>query len=287
MQRIELNNSIWNLSLLPAWGGRIASLSAEGLALLLPIAGDAFNPLDWPRAGAYPLMPYSNRIRHGRLRFGGAEHALPAHPAALPHTLHGVAHTQPWQVLQAEATQALIRCDYRGEHWPWAFRAEQAFTLDGERLLVTLRLSNQGDTPMPAGLGLHPYFQRHPGMLAEYQVGREWLIDDEYLATGGYHDELKTVRLAADEPAAIAHYQSRWDGRLRLSYASGELQLRSALRHFVAFAPQGSASLCLEPVSHLADAFNSSPGDWDETGTQELAPGQCLETTLEFIWRGH
>lgn len=288
MHAVELSNSTWALRLLPAWGGRIAGLRAGGLELLLPIASDAFDPLDWPRAGAYPLMPYSNRLRNARLAFNGVEHGLPAHPAARPHTLHGVSHTRPWQVVSASAEQALIRCDYQGEHWPWAFRAEQAFVLDGERLLVSLRLINLGDTPMPAGLGLHPYFQRHPGMRAAWHVGREWQIDDEYLATGAFDDAPRTFDLAADDGAALAHYQSRWRGELALRYPQGELRVQASpeLSHFVAFAPAGSAYLCLEPVSHLADAFNQPRDHWPETGTRELAPAEQLDATLALTWRG-
>lgn len=288
MQAVVLSNLIWNLRLLPGWGGRIAGLSAEGLELLLPITSNAFDPLDWPRAGAYPLMPYSNRLRNARLAFNGVEHALPAHPAARPHTLHGVSHTQAWQVLSADAGQALIRCDYHGEHWPWAFRAEQAFVLDGNRLIVTLRLSNNGDTPMPAGLGLHPYFQRHAGMRARWRTGREWRIDEEYLATGTFDEAPQTWTLAADDHAARAHYQSRWDGQLELNYPQGRLSIQASpeLSHFVAFAPAGSAYLCLEPVSHLADAFNQPRDAWAETGTRELAPGASLEATMTFTWQG-
>ncbi len=288
MHAVELSNSTWALRLLPAWGGRIAGLCAGGLKLLLPIASDGFDPLDWPRAGAYPLMPYSNRLRHARLAFNGTEHRLPAHPAARPHTLHGVSHTQPWQVIRASADQALIRCDYQGEHWPWAFRAEQGFVLDGDTLMVSLRLTNLGDTPMPAGLGLHPYFQRHAGMHAAWRVGREWRIDDEYLATGAFDDTPRRFDLAADDGAALAHYQSRWCGELALSYPQGELSVQASpeLNHFVAFAPAGSAYLCLEPVSHLADAFNQPREHWGEHGTRELAPGQSLEATLALTWRG-
>lgn len=286
MQRIELNNATWKLSVLPAWGGRIAGLSADGLEVLLPITSQSFDPLDWPRAGGYPLFPYSNRVRDARLAFDGVEHRLPAHHAALPHTLHGVSHTLPWQVVSAEADRAQIRCDYQGEHWPWAFRAEQEFALEGNRLRVVLRLINRGETSMPAGLGLHPYFQRHPGMRVEYRVGREWQIDEEYLATGDFHDAPKTLRIAADNGESIAHYQSRWDGKLLVDYPQGRLALHSDLTHIVAFAPAGLNYLCLEPVSHLADAFNRPRAQWAEVGTHELAPGQTLESTLEFIWQG-
>lgn len=288
MQPLLLSNATWSLGLLPAWGGRIAHLRADGLDLLLPITAGAFDPLDWPRAGAYPLMPYSNRIRNAHLHFAGRDYPLPAHPAAQPHTLHGVAHTVPWQVVEEEDQQLTLACDYLGEHWPWAFRAEQRFVLDGKRLRIELALVNRGDTPMPAGLGLHPYFQRHPGLKVRYQVGREWQIDAQYLATGDSCEVTQALLIEADGAQALAHYQSCWDGHLQLDYTIGSLCLQASapLSHFVAFAPAGSPYLCLEPVSHLADAFNQPQDCWEHTGTHELAPGHRLQASLDFTWQG-
>jgi len=287
MHTVLLSNATWSMGVLPAWGGRIAHLKADGLDVLLPINANQFNPLDWPRAGAYPLIPYSNRIRNARLKFADTEHVLPAHPAALPHTLHGVTHTQPWRIVDTDSDHLSIACDYQGEHWPWAFRAEQHFALDGTSLRITLVLLNLGQTPMPGGLGLHPYFQRHPGMRVQYRTGREWQIDEGYLATGAYQEGAREWSIDADAGEALAHYQSRWDGQLLIDYPNGHVRLQAsqALNHFVAFAPVGSPYVCLEPVSHLADAFNQPRHSWAETGTHELAPGQRMEATLEFNWQ--
>lgn len=287
MQPLLLNNATWSIGLLPAWGGRIAHLRADGFDVLLPINVEAFDPLDWPRAGAYPLMPYSNRIRNAHLRFAGRDYPLPAHPAAQPHTLHGVAHTVPWLVVEQGAQQLTIACNYRGEHWPWTFRAEQRYLLDGRHLRIELVLINQDDSSMPAGLGLHPYFQRHPGLKVRYEIGREWQIDDQYLATGASREVTQAQLIDADDGEAVAHYQSGWDGQMQLDYPSGSLSLKASepLSHFVAFAPVASPYLCLEPVSHLADAFNQPPDSWAQTGTLELAPGQRLEASVDFIWQ--
>lgn len=288
MQPLLLTNATWSIGLLPAWGGRIAHLQADGLDVLLPINTETFDPLDWPRAGAYPLIPYSNRIRNAHLHFAGCDYSLPAHPAARPHTLHGVTHTVPWQVVEQGDQQLTIACNYQGDHWPWAFRAEQRYLLDGHRLRIELVLINLGNSTMPAGLGLHPYFQRHSGLKVRYQVGREWQIDDHYLATGASREVSQAQLIDADDTQAMAHYQSGWDGLLQLDYLSGTLLLKASepLSHFVAFAPAGSPSLCLEPVSHLADAFNQPSNSWADNGTLELAPEGRLQATLEFTWQG-
>ncbi len=77
--------------LMPDLGGRIVSLRlvddpARPLDVLVPLVGAPVLPPRWPKAGGYPLAPYSNRIANARLSFRGHEHDLPPHPDAIPHT---------------------------------------------------------------------------------------------------------------------------------------------------------------------------------------------------------
>lgn len=288
MDMHTLDDGLWRLDVIPAWGGRLARLRVAGFDLLQPIQDCDFDPLAWPRGGAYPLIPYSNRLQDARLAFSGKVHELPAHPAARPHSLHGVAHTLAWQVEHQDATSLTLVCHYQGEHWPWPFVARQRFRLQDGRLITELELTNRGDTAMPAGLGLHPYFARQPGMRVSLSPGREWLLDGDYLPTGATHTLQEPLVLEADaQGAERAHYLSEWPGELRVDYPIGRLRLEAdrLLSHFIVFAPAGAPFLCLEPVSHLADAFNRDPAQWSEVGTQVLEAGASLRTRLAWHWQ--
>ncbi|MFJ4256342.1 aldose 1-epimerase [Pseudomonas monteilii] len=287
MKELVLQNSIWSLVLLPEWGGRVARLRAQGLDILTPITQHSFDPLAWPRGGIYPLMPYSNRVRDAQLNHAGVAHSLPAHPAALPHTLHGVAQTLPWQIEGQDRYSATLTCQYEGPHWPWPLRFEQRFSLVDEHLRIELGVTNLGNSSMPAGLGLHPYFHRYPKMRVQLNVTRAWDIDDQYLPTGAYQRRLAPVVIDDAVQHELALYGSGWDGLLLVEYPQGTLRMETGapLTHFVAFAPQGAPYLCLEPVSHLADAFNSPPEAWGAQGTQVVEPSQTLKANLVFSWQ--
>ena len=47
-----------------------------------------------------------------------------------------------------------------GDGWPWAFEVSQTASLTGATLTLEYRLRNLDDAPMPAGIGLHPWFRR-------------------------------------------------------------------------------------------------------------------------------
>lgn len=286
MNRVELHNDTWSLELIPQWGGRVALLKAGGLDIMTPIEADNFDPLAWPKGGIYPLMPYSNRVRHAKLVHAGIVYELPAHPAALPHTLHGVAQTLPWEVSLRSKESITLTCKYEGEHWPWRVRFEQRFTLEGNRLHLDLGVTNLGRSSMPTGIGLHPYFHRHAGMRVELSVAKLWDIDSEYLPTGIAHSHEHPIILDDSLHGELALYGSEWDGLLKVHYPQGQLlmEAKSPLSHVIVFAPVDAPYLCLEPVSHLADAFNAPPSEWSAQGTQVLEPGQAMTAKLAFSW---
>lgn len=287
MKRVELRNNTWSLELIPEWGGRVAVLQAKGLDIVTPISAEAFEPVAWPKGGIYPLMPYSNRIRDSRLAHSGVTHALPSHPAVHPHTLHGVAQTLQWSVSNQSEHSITLTCDYDGIHWPWPVRFEQQFALRDDQLNIQIAVTNLGSSSMPAGLGLHPYFQRHPRMRVELGLGCIWEIDDAYLPTGVARSKPRSIVISDEVSEELAVYGSEWDGELQVNYPEGRLTLlaQAPLSHFVAFAPVNAPYVCLEPVSHLADAFNSPPSQWPDQGTHVLEPGESLSASLKFYWQ--
>jgi aldose 1-epimerase len=289
MKRVELKNNTWSLALVPEWGGRVAVLQAKGLDIVTPITSHVFDPVAWPKGGIYPLMPYSNRIRNSRMAHQGVTHALPPHPAVLPHTLHGVAQTLQWSVSNQSECSITLTCDYDGEQWPWPVRFEQRFMLSENQLDIEIAVTNLGNSSMPAGLGLHPYFHRHAGMRAELNLDRVWEIDNAYLPTGVAHSKRRSIVIGDEISEELAVYGSEWGGELKVLYSEGQLTLRTEapLTHFVVFAPVDAPYICLEPVSHLADAFNSPPGQWPDQGTHVLEPGESLSASLKLSWQPH
>ena len=63
-------------------------------------------------AACYPLVPYSNRIRDARLRFGNADHALTRNFGDHPHAIHGVGWQRAWRIERATGASAVIAYDH-------------------------------------------------------------------------------------------------------------------------------------------------------------------------------
>ncbi len=133
-RRLTLRAGALSAEIAPDCGGRLAALRIEGAFgatdIVPPLGPWLSERRGWPKEGAYPLFPYSNRIRDAVLRHAGRDFMLRPHPAAPPHALHGPAHLRQWRLLSSDDSRAEIGLDYLpDDDWPFAFEARQAFTL--------------------------------------------------------------------------------------------------------------------------------------------------------------
>lgn len=276
---IELSGAGWALTLLPALGGAIGALRHKGTDILRPTADDAIDPL---QSACFPLVPYANRIAGGRFSFGGRAVALPLNFGDHPNTLHGFGWQRAWDVVEAGPDRArLAHVHDGGGGWPWRYRAEQLFELGEHGLRVTLTLANAAREPMPAGIGLHPYFAIHAGTRLCLNAARVWLTDgdqipSEAVAAGHFGDWAAGASIS--DAGFIDHSYEGWDGLATLDRGDRIVRLTAeGARDLHLFHPEGESFCCLEPVSHLPDAFNRPDAVFDL-----LPPGGSLALTIRI-----
>ncbi len=271
----------------PQAGGRVCSLTlvhpdGHAVPVLYPYTDAGVDPLNWAKGGIYPLVPYSNRIAQGQLHTASGTVALPPHPNAQPHTLHGHAHGLPWAVVSHDDTSAHLRLDSPAcAAWPWHLQADMYLRLSAHALQLDLSLTHLGAGDMPAGIGFHPYFLHHENARLRYHAGRRWSTELDCLALVSEplpqpeaYDAPKPL-----PPGTLTDYLSEWDGALELELPQGEvlgLQTDPVLSHLVVHRPPQPIYLCLEPVSHVADGFNLAARGVPGTGAVLLSSGGVL-----------
>lgn len=229
-------------------------------------------------ASAFPMVPFVGRIDRGRFEYDGAAFAVPPNFPPEPHAIHGHGWQSAWSY---DASHDALRLELKGAdpRWPWPIEAIQTFTADGDRLSVELRLTNLGDTAMPAGLGWHPYFEADGASLTA-RVSAAW-------AGTRAHDRVPLEgadRLS--EPVAISGLDVdrcfEWPGAqaaIRLGNGlSIQMETGPSARRLTLYHPAGADFFCVEPVTQAPDAVNMA--DPAAAGLQRLAPGETLALTI-------
>ncbi len=289
MQTHRIAGGALAATLMPELGGRIVSLRIDdgkgpALDVFVPLVGEPALPPGWPKAGAYPLAPYSNRIANARLSFRGQTHDLPPHPMAAPHTVHGHAHRKPWTLVEIEPARATLAYEHDGTgEWPWRFMVEQRIALSGSRLTVAFTFANRDARPSPAGFGWHPYFPIKGSPRLAFKAGALWDQTAENVATGTVERRTPPDAPVELDPAGTTLYFGEWSGSCAFDTGTGlsvRLSADPVLSHLVLHRPAGIDYICVEPVSHVADGFNLAARGVAGTGTRSLDPGDSLSGTV-------
>jgi len=293
---ITLEAGPLRLILDPETGGAIAAFEHSGIPLLRPVADPRLAAQHGRAVAGYPLIPFANRVAHGRFTFNGITHQLALNFGDHPHTIHGNAWMRSWAVLQATPTTAHLVLNHTPPHdpasqWPFAYRAEQIFTLHESGLKLHMSVRNTDSIAWPAGIGLHPYVARDtaPGAetLLQFDADTVWLNDADSLP-----DAREAVAHQWDFTAArpigtaqIDECYAGWGGLAEITWPGPGLKLQihtdPPLDHLQLYTPPGRDFLGLEPVSNMPDAINRMDVESDN-GLVILQPGEMLQGTIQL-----
>lgn len=273
-EMIEIAHGPFLARVIPAWGGRVASLHhASAGDILVPIAAETFDPLNWPKAGGYPLFPYHNRIRQAAFWHEGLLHQLRANPALGGDVMHGPAHQRPWEAVSSTASSVVLRLNYGADaDWPFSFTAEQEIALTDARLAVHLRLINQSEETMPCCFGWHPYLSADLSAPAQTNARLSYPLDGQNLPTG----EHAISRQAQDIPADVGytlHFRDWTIASYKLTEGF-EISVTADPVFGQIAVHRMPTYLCLEPVSAAAGVLNMPEDQRERMDLTVLGPGE-------------
>ena len=282
MTLLSLGTGRLAVELAPTAGGSITRFTVDGADVLRPMSQADVASGRGNHAAAYPLVPYSNRIRNGELVFEGHVLRLKRNWPGINHPMHGDGWARAWQVDRADSGSADISylhqpADDEGG-WPFRYRARQSYRLEQERLIVRMTIENLEDQPVPAGLGLHPFFVRDAETELACRCEAVWTADAEVLPREriAVPPRWDFSRARKVDGVELDNCFDGWDGRAMVAWPRRRLGLTleasQPFRHLVIFVPPRRDFFCVEPVSHANGLVGLSP----------LGPGATLAGEIMF-----
>lgn len=293
-----------HVAVAPALGCNCIRWQVAGRDMLYapPLAELAERPT---RGGIPVLFPFPNRIREGRFTWAGRSYELPCNDSTKANAIHGFSPRVPWRMQEcsAERERGHIAADFIGSRdagvgpklWPADPRLALRIELTERALRLEATVNNRDETPLPFGIGYHPYFAISPGDRIETPACSRWELHDS-LPTGKLlplqsNDDLRHARAVEDltlddiyTKFPAAQPTDELIERGRVLYADGGalvVRASSVFRDLVVFTPPHRKAVCLEPYTCPTDAVNLAVRGLD-VGWQVLAPGQSWHAVVEF-----
>jgi len=266
--------------------------------------------------GGAILLPYANRIR-GKLSPDRRtiETAIPGSTVHLPangghwkpngelYAIHGlllaarIDHIERSTTTEEDRATALLHAGDFGGHWvsQTDVRCETALRSDSFTLTVTA--TNAGTTPLPMGIGWHPYFALPSGRRDQARLHlpahRRVLVNEDGLPTG-------QIAPVAGTPFDFMASGGRPVGALPLddcfvdlersangsitaelidpaaSYGFRIVAESHAIKAIQVYGPPDAPFLAIEPQLNWADPFGDQWGADVDTGMALLPPGAAV-----------
>jgi aldose 1-epimerase len=274
-----------SVELLPGLGARLHRLRAFGHDLLRTPDDPATHRSDPFMWGGYVMAPWCNRIAATPMRIEGQVVGL-ASNFADGSAIHGQVYAMPWQA----RPDGTLWVRGGGDGWPWPYRATLRVTIADAVLGIEQSLTNLAATPMPAGLGLHPWFRRP----LEVRINAGGVLPSNTDPTATVVPvsaslDLRAMRALPDDVDAA--WLDPGDPAVELLWpalgVTASLRVRSdAGRCIVVASPGDVEAVAIEPQTHLPQGLRRMlAGEYG--GMTLLAPGATLRlaSTLAFARR--
>jgi aldose 1-epimerase len=283
---------------------RFTAMSAGRPVELIYAPPEFANGQSRPSSGGIPILfPFPGRIPGTVFHWEGKQYQLEPGDA-LGNAIHGFVHARPWRIIEQGESRVVGQFHaWRDDpslqaRWPADFRITATYTLTGSELRTEYLVENPGETPLPCGLGVHPYFRLPLGgssrddCVVQLPVSTRWELKDmlptgrrlELAEASAYQRGRKFGELKLDDvfsglvPTSAGGYEASI-----ADPAGSRLRIRfdQPFRECVVYTPPHREAICIEPYTCVAGAFAPHMQALD-SGIRVIPPGASLRAAVSY-----
>ena len=288
MKSVFLTNSIAKIEISPSLGGAVLAYDVKINGRFLPVFRKANKAETVLETSCFPLVPYSNRIRGGQFVAQEKKITLPLNHLPEKHSIHGHGWQLPWDIIDQTDHSLTLQYHYQAAEWPNSYSAKQIFTLEDNALTISLSVVNTSNKPMPAGLGLHPYFSLTQETFIQCSVDKMWAIDNECMPTTlvSAPENIKSSEGLSIAGSDLDNVFTDFTGEATITWpewrAKADITTSSNCKFVVIYSPKEENYFCFEPVTHCTDAINMANHGINNTGIAYLNPQEKMTVSMRI-----
>lgn len=251
------------------------------------------DPAFWKRH-APVLFPIVGRLKDNQYTYQGSIYQM---------SQHGFARDLFFNIVEEADDSITFRLadqPLTHEKYPFAFRLDISYTLEGNALLVSYEVHNPNDKVLPFSIGAHPAFSCPiiPGeSFTDYEIHFEQAETAErHLLNAGLFDGTTVPYLQNSDHFPLTNDIFDQDALVFHDLKSAYVELRSKVSgrsvrmtldgwpYLGIWAKPGAPFVCLEPWQGLADSTDVSGVLTEKPGIHLLLPGQTHTCGYEVIF---
>ena len=293
---------------------RLAGRDVPLDVIISPDEGGGLGPNGYG-AGVPILFPFPNRVRGGQYSFQGQAHELDINEMARGNHIHGLVAKLPWQT---EGTGAgagegawhravidLAQFPDAMRQYPFPCLVRVITRLKDGTLIQEITVTNTGQTALPMGYGIHPWFPAtidgapRPATQVNIPAAGYWELQD-LVPTGrvlSVDVEPSKFDLRSWRPLDAEEYDDvftqvirRPDGWVAAGIRYPNVGLETTVeaspefREWVLYAPHSRPVVCLEPYTGTTNFINLQPQGVD-AGLVVVEPGDSWTGEIRIALR--
>ena len=281
---VTLKTADAELVVAPECGARIVAFRVGDRDVLRPATQAVLDSAFIYGFAAFPLMPYSGPIFGDGFRFGGQWYPLARNVPTEPTTTHGEAWIRPWDIASSSESAIHLTMNYAptADAFPFAWRGDIGYGLEEGRLVIDLKVTNRDHRPMPAGLGLHPYFPKAPGTVLTFDSTGVWPEDAPEALREGAGPLVPGLDFRQGQdvgPIVFDRCFEGWNGRATLASVDGTtvtIEADATFGKLQIYDAWDYPFICVEPVTNANDGYNRAAADVPGHAIVVLESGRSL-----------
>lgn len=176
-------------------GGGLRAYSIDGRRVLDGYEADAM----CTSGRGQVLAPWPNRLEDGAYTFENQRVQAPINELATHTAIHGLVRFANWTLADRDDDRVAVGCVlHPSPGYPFSLSLRVDYVLDDRGLTVTTLAENIGDTPLPFGLGHHPYLcgaPRADDLVVAVPASTQIVTDARSLPIGREPATLRDARL--------------------------------------------------------------------------------------------
>ncbi len=95
--------------------------------------------------------------------------------------IHGFSRMHSWEVVETSDNRVHVRDEVHSADHPYSYRLDQIIDIAPDGFRISLSIQNEGDSALPFGIGLHPWFSKTNKATLEFQsMAHHSLIHADY-----------------------------------------------------------------------------------------------------------